>query len=73
MVRTQAQLTPVHLSEIIRQAADAARARQHEPTREELIVRAMSIVGIADLGPEDLSVNHDKYLAEAGFQSVTAI
>jgi hypothetical protein len=79
MVRTQAQLTERQLRELrdlaakrgvsvaalIREGVDLLLERRGEPSREELIRRAQSAVGLFSSGIPDLARNHDKYLAEA--------
>jgi Arc/MetJ-type ribon-helix-helix transcriptional regulator len=79
MVRTQAQLTDQQLRELrelarqrgasvaalIREGVDLLLARQVEPSREELVQRALSVAGKYSSGLPDLGLNHDKYLEEA--------
>lgn len=79
MVRTQVQLTESQMkalretsaatgksvAELIRQGVDRFLAARFEPTREERIERAIRVAGRFRGGASDVSVNHDKYLAEA--------
>jgi len=78
MIRTQIQLTEeqhkflrekaaeynISMAELVRQGVDLLA--QQQPDREELIRRAKALAGIArDIeGATDVSINHDKYLAE---------
>lgn len=76
MVRTQIQLSEeqsedvkrfaaeegISAAQFIRQAVDEAREKRRQ---RELRQRAMEAVGCFDSGLGDLSVNHDKYAAEA--------
>jgi Arc/MetJ-type ribon-helix-helix transcriptional regulator len=80
MIRTQIQLTEeqhkflkekaaeydVSMAELVRRSVDLLAEQETKPSREELKQRALSVVGIAtDVdGATDVSVNHDKYLAE---------
>jgi hypothetical protein len=80
MIRTQIQLTEeqyrflreaaaeynVSMAEMVRRGVNLLVEQQQKPNREALKRRALSIVGIAkDIeGATDVSVNHDKYLAE---------
>ena len=80
MIRTQIQLTEeqhkflrekaaeykVSMAELIRRGVDLLAERETQPDWEERKRRAKAIVGIAqDIdGATDVSVNHDKYLAE---------
>jgi hypothetical protein len=85
MVRTQVQLTDSQIkalrqasaatgksiAELIRQGVDQYLAGRNEPTREERIERAIRAAGKFASGSTDVSVNHDKYLAEAYAQTET--
>ncbi len=76
MVRTQIQLTEEQSEDVkrlaaeegisgaqfIRQAIDDAREKRKQ---RELRKRALEFIGCFDSGLGDLSVNHDKYAAEA--------
>ncbi len=80
MIRTQIQLTEeqyrflretaaeynVSMAELIRRGVDLLAEQQQKPDREELERRALAMIGIArDIeGATDVSINHDKYLAE---------
>ena len=79
MVRTQIQLTEEQLGALRRISAGTGRSvadlvregvklyleAQRRPPREELVRRALSIVGKFSSGPGDVSENHDRYLADA--------
>ncbi len=80
MIRTQVQLTEkqvkalkgiaaaqgISLAEAVRDAVDAAiRAGGAAVDREEMVDRALSIVGRFRSGIRDTSARHDKYLEEA--------
>jgi hypothetical protein len=80
MIRTQVQLTEkqvrelkriaaargTSLAEVVRDAVDGAiRAGGVAVDREEMVNRALSIVGRFRSGIRDTSVGHDKYLGEA--------
>lgn len=78
MVRTQIQLTDeqsirlkamaveegVSIAELIRRSVDQYTQFRQQPDREELRRRASAVIGKYDSGLTDVSVNHDKYLAE---------
>ena len=78
MVRTQIQLTEeqsrflkrlaaerdVSVASLIREAIERLKDSKDGPDREELKRRALSVVGMFRSGKSDISVNHDKYLAE---------
>ena len=79
MVRTQIQLTEeqaqalkrvarrekVSMAEIIRRSVNSfITSAEAGPSDEERRRRALSLIGCATGGPRDMSVNHDRYLAE---------
>ncbi len=80
MIRTQIQLTEeqhkflrekaaeynVSMAELVRRSVDLLAQQQTQPSREELKRRAIAIAGkYHDFkGATDVSINHDKYLAE---------
>jgi len=79
MIRTQIQLTEeqhkflkekaaeydVSMAELVRRGIDLLAEQETKPSREELKRRALSIGSYEDIeGATDVSVNHDKYLAE---------
>ena len=80
MIRTQIQLEEkqyhtlkemaaeynVSMATLIRQSVELLIEKETKPSREELKQRALSIVGkYHDIeGAADVSINHDKYLAE---------
>ena len=78
MIRTQIQLTDrqafllkeearkrgVSVAELIRQGVDTILDGNIPIDRDELRRRALSLSGKFHSGLPDLSVNHDKYLAE---------
>jgi hypothetical protein len=83
MIRTQVQLTESQMkalrqasaetgksvAELIRQGVDRYLAGRNQPSREERIRRAIRAAGRFSSGVSDVSVNHDKYLAEAYLQT----
>ncbi len=54
----------VSVAELIRQSVDMLIQSDPELTQAEKRQRATEIIGIADSSLDDLSINHDKYLAE---------
>jgi hypothetical protein len=78
MIRTQIQLTEEQaealrevaarrgesIAEVVRQSVDLYLKSQRGPDREELVRRALSIVGKYSSGQTDVARNHDRYLAE---------
>ena len=54
----------VSVAELIRQSIDMLIQSGDELTQAEKRKRALNIIGIGDSGLGDLSINHDKYLAE---------
>ena len=79
MVRTQIQLTEAQVSalqamassrkmsmaKLIRTAVDSLVQREGRTSREAAVARAKSLAGRFHSGTNDLSRNHDRYLAEA--------
>jgi Arc/MetJ-type ribon-helix-helix transcriptional regulator len=79
MVRTQVQLTEeqttalkklaskkhVSVAELIRKGVDEVLKSDIEASEEELRQRALSVAGKFKSGANDLSTNHDEYLAES--------
>ena len=79
MVRTQVQLTDQQLkalrhastttgksvANLIRQGVDQYLAGRSDFGREERIERAIAVAGKFSSGRRDVSVNHDRHLAEA--------
>jgi hypothetical protein len=79
MVRTQVQLTEeqtvalkklasrkhVSVAELIRKGVDTILKSDIEVSEEELRQRALSVAGKFKSGTNDLSANHDEYLAES--------
>jgi len=79
MIRTQVQLKEeqikalkevaarkgVSMSEIVRQAVDNTIRSEKVISYEEKCSKALKIMGKTRSGKTDISVNHDKYLAEA--------
>jgi len=75
MIRTQIQLTEqqagalrelagrrgVSLAELVRQGVERVLA---DNDRAEKRRRALAVLGRYDVGPGDVSTNHDQYLAE---------
>jgi hypothetical protein len=88
MIRTQIQLTEeqykflrekaaeynISMASLIREGVDLLLAQQGKPSRDELVKRAKEITGkYKDIhGARDVSVNHDKYLAEIYAQTGAA-
>lgn len=78
MVRTQIQLTEkqakalkrmasdrhVSMAELVREAVDSIVKSGQFPDEREKWERAASVVGKYRSGKRDISVRHDKYLAE---------
>jgi hypothetical protein len=54
----------VSVAELIRQSVDMLIQSDPELTQAEKRKRAAAIIGIYESGVTDLSINHDKYLAE---------
>jgi Arc/MetJ-type ribon-helix-helix transcriptional regulator len=79
MVRTQIQLTEeqarrlrdaaarrgVSMADLVRQGVEAILGRESEPSREELVRRAISAAGRHRSSHRDVAEKHDEYLAEA--------
>lgn len=79
MMRTQIQLTEdqarrlraaaarqkVSIAELVRRGVDAVLKGETEPTRAELVARAIAAAGKHRSDRRDVSENHDRYLAEA--------
>jgi len=79
MVRTQVQFTEEQVSklrnlsaetgrsvaDLVREGVDRYLVTRKQPDREELVRRALSLIGQFSSGPGDVSDNHDRYLAEA--------
>ena len=79
MVRTQVRLTgrqPETLrelstatgrsvAELVRLGVELYLSSQHRPSRKEQIDRALGALGKFSSGRSDVSVHHDRYLAEA--------
>lgn len=53
------------IDDMIRHRMDFGGAKQIDADREERRRRALSVVGAFSSGVDDLSINHDQYLAEA--------
>lgn len=79
MVRMQIQLTEeqadalrqlsasqgLSIAELVRQGVDLQLSRSSPASRQDVIERAIHISGKFASGLKDVSVNHDRYLAEA--------
>jgi hypothetical protein len=79
MVRTQVQLTERQLdtlrelsaatgrpvAELVRLGVELYLSSQHQPSRKEQIGRALRALGKFSSGSDDVSIHHDRYLAEA--------
>ncbi|MGA2774413.1 MAG: ribbon-helix-helix domain-containing protein [Bryobacteraceae bacterium] len=78
MVRTQVRLTEQQLdalrelstatgrpvAELMRLGVELNLSSQHLPSRKEQIDRALRAIGRFSSGRNDVSVHHDRYLAE---------
>ncbi len=78
MIRTQIQLKEeqsarlrqiaaaegVSVAELIRQSIDAYLQTWAEPSYEDMVRRALTVVGKYAGGMADMAENHDRYLAE---------
>jgi len=78
MVRTQVQFTGQQIdalrrlsaetgdsiAELVRQGMEEYLTKHPQPSREELIQRALRAMGKGSSGCKDISRNHDRYLAE---------
>jgi len=78
MIRTQVQLTEEQMAalrqisadtgrsmaDLVREGVDLYLGSRLQPSREELVRRALSIVGKYSSGLTDIGRNHDRYLAE---------
>lgn len=62
---TVTELIRQSIDDMIRHRKDIVGGKQVDADREERRRRALSVVGAFSCGVDDLSVNHDKYLAEA--------
>ena len=62
---TVTELVRQSIDDMIRHRKDIVGGKQVDADREERRRRALSVVGAFSCGVDDLSVNHDKYLAEA--------
>lgn len=62
---TVTELVRQSIDEMIRHRKDIVGGKQVDADREERRRRALSVVGAFSCDVDDLSVNHDKYLAEA--------
>jgi len=52
------------MADLVREGVKLYLEAHKRPSREELVRRALSIVGKYSSGPGDVSVNHDEYLAD---------
>jgi len=78
MIQTQVSLTEVQadrlrrlarerrtsMAALIRDAVESTYPESDGPSRDELWMRARSVIGIGDSGLGDLAERHDDYLAE---------
>ena len=64
-LRRMAAEEGVSVSELVRRAMKDLMRRYQQPTRRELMERALSVAGKHDSGLPDLAERHDHYLAEA--------
>ncbi len=63
-LRQLSRQTGKSIADLVRQSVELYLRAQRRPTRAELVKRALSVVGMSSSGLSDVSVNHDKYLAE---------
>jgi len=52
------------VADLVREGVDLYLGSRLQPSREELVRRALSIVGKYSSGLTDIGRNHDRYLAE---------
>ena len=52
------------MADLVREGVDLYLGSRLQPSREELVRRALSIVGKYSSGLTDIGRNHDRYLAE---------
>ncbi len=62
---TVTELIRQSIDDMIRHRMDIGGGKQIDVDREEGRRRALSVVGAFSSGVDDLSINHDQYLAEA--------
>ncbi|MCY3898842.1 MAG: hypothetical protein OXF86_09745 [Caldilineaceae bacterium] len=62
---TVTELIRQSIDDMIRYRTDISGGKQIDADREERRRRALSVVGAFSSGVDDLSINHDQYLAEA--------
>jgi len=62
---TVTELIRQSIDDMIRHRTDIGGGKQIDADREERRRRALSVVGAFSSGVDDLSINHDLYLAEA--------
>ncbi|MDE0079936.1 MAG: hypothetical protein OXO50_20620 [Caldilineaceae bacterium] len=62
---TVTELIRQSIDDMIRHRTDISGGKQIDADREERRRRALSVVGAFSSGVDDLSINHDQYLAEA--------
>ncbi len=79
MVRTQIQLREsqaafvkevaaeenISMSEVIRNAIELLRESRQQPSRRELMLRSLEVIGKYSDSADDVSIRHDDYLNEA--------
>jgi len=53
------------IADLVREGVDLYLQARKRPSRQELIERARRAAGKFSSGKKDISVNHDRYLAEA--------
>lgn len=62
---TVTELIRQSIDDMIRHRTDISGGKQIDADREERRRRALSVVGAFSSSVDDLSINHDQYLAEA--------
>jgi hypothetical protein len=53
------------VAELVRLGVELYLSSQHRPSRKEQVDRALRAIGKFSSGRHDVSVHHDRYLAEA--------
>ncbi len=63
-IKTVAAEENISMAEVIRNAIELLRESRERPSKRELMHRSLAIVGKYNATENDVSVNHDEYLAE---------
>ena len=64
-LRELSSATGNSVAELVRLGVDLYLGSQHRPSRKEQVGRALRVIGKFSSGRNDVSVHHDRYLAEA--------